>query len=598
MRSRLPVALSLFAALLAIVAPASRAAASSPGLSATRLYLGLPVFSVAADPSRGILYAGTGAVTGSVVAISGSTGKIKATISVPSEAHLVAVDPAADKLYVIDGHVVYIINAATGKLTATINLPSALNVFGVAADPITHMLYLAGLAYPSVEVINGTTDKVTAISLTDPVLDPHPSPGDVAVDAATNRIYVSDLSAHAVAVIDGTTSTVTDRIPLPANARAFGAAFDSGTLYLADYGSGAIYAVDPATRTVTTLLTGLTSPWAIAAGPGGTLYVTSPASRTNPGVTYLIDVASQKITAQIPRGGLSLAAVSGHAYPTDPLLKLRYSVNILSPSAVTSMCPVIVGPVGFTFTVGQAGQGQLMASAIPAATFSATGLPRGFTLSRAGLLSGDPAPGTGGAYSAAVTAANGISPADLEQLTILVDQPAVITSASHVTFQVGKFGTFTVTASGFPAATFTESGALPSAVQFGPDGQLAGLPIKGTQGRYKITLTASDGVGPPSTQKFTLTVGQPPSFVSPDRVTFRVGVHKTFTIVTHGFPAASITESGKLPSGISFRAGRHGTATLSGKALRRARGHTFKVTFTGRNGVGRAAHQVLTIVVR
>ena len=94
------------------------------------------------------------------------------------------------------------------------------------------------------------------------------------------------------------------------------------------------------------------------------------------------------------------------------------------------------------------------------------------------------------------------------------------------------------------------------------------------------------GVG--NGQAFTLTVHQPSAFASPDHATFRAGKHRTFTIVTRGFPAARLSESGKLPRGITFLPRHDGTATLTGKASRRARGHTFRITITAR-GVRPAA---------
>ena len=52
---------------------------------------------------------------------------------------------------------------------------------------------------------------------------------------------------------------------------------------------------------------------------------------------------------------------------------------------------------------------------------------------------------------------------------------------------------------GNPAATITESGALPSGVTFTDNGNgtatLAGTPAAGTNGSYPITITAANGVG-------------------------------------------------------------------------------------------------------
>jgi hypothetical protein len=83
----------------------------------------------------------------------------------------------------------------------------------------------------------------------------------------------------------------------------------------------------------------------------------------------------------------------------------------------------------------------------------------------------------------------------------------VITSASSTTFTVGTVGTFSVTATGSPLPTLSETGALPSGVTFNTvTGVLSGTPATGSNGSYPVTLTASNGVSPNATQSFTLTV--------------------------------------------------------------------------------------------
>jgi hypothetical protein len=85
-----------------------------------------------------------------------------------------------------------------------------------------------------------------------------------------------------------------------------------------------------------------------------------------------------------------------------------------------------------------------------------------------------------------------------------------ITSVNSTTFTVGTAGSFTVTATGFPTPTLSESGTLPSGVTFDPTtGVLSGTPAAGTLGAYPLTFTAANGVTPNATQSFTLTVAAP-----------------------------------------------------------------------------------------
>jgi hypothetical protein len=78
-----------------------------------------------------------------------------------------------------------------------------------------------------------------------------------------------------------------------------------------------------------------------------------------------------------------------------------------------------------------------------------------------------------------------------------------ITSAGNATFTKGVAGTFTVTATGNPAPTISESGALPGGVTFVGD-VLSGTPT--AVGIFPITFTAHNGMGPDASQNFTLTV--------------------------------------------------------------------------------------------
>ncbi|MDR3672051.1 MAG: putative Ig domain-containing protein [Holophaga sp.] len=84
-----------------------------------------------------------------------------------------------------------------------------------------------------------------------------------------------------------------------------------------------------------------------------------------------------------------------------------------------------------------------------------------------------------------------------------------LTSASTIRFHEGTAGSFTVTASGSPASTFSESGALPSGVNFSTStGVLAGTPATGSYGSYALSLTATNGVSPDAAQTFTLLISQ------------------------------------------------------------------------------------------
>jgi len=86
-----------------------------------------------------------------------------------------------------------------------------------------------------------------------------------------------------------------------------------------------------------------------------------------------------------------------------------------------------------------------------------------------------------------------------------------ITSANSATFLVGAPATFTVTSTGSPAPTLSETGTLPASVTFdAPSGVLSGTPAEGDVGTYPIQFTATNS-SDSTVQDFTLNVNFGPT---------------------------------------------------------------------------------------
>ncbi len=172
------------------------------------------------------------------------------------------------------------------------------------------------------------------------------------------------------------------------------------------------------------------------------------------------------------------------------------------------------------------------------------------------------------------------------------------TSSASTTFTAGSAGSFTVTTSGTPTPSISKTGTLPSGVTFTDNGNgtatLAGTPAAGTGGSYPISLSATNGVSPDASQSFTLTVNQAPSITSGSSTTFSSGTAGSFTVTTGGFPTPSLSETGGLPSGVTFVDNGNGTATLSGTPTA---GGTFPLTIKASNGVSPNANQSFTLTV-
>jgi alpha-tubulin suppressor-like RCC1 family protein len=94
----------------------------------------------------------------------------------------------------------------------------------------------------------------------------------------------------------------------------------------------------------------------------------------------------------------------------------------------------------------------------------------------------------------------------------------------------------------------------------------------------------------------TLTVTptpQAPAITSTNSTTFAVGTAGTFMVTATGFPTPTLSETGALPSGVTFNAA---TGVLSGTPAS-ATGSPFSITITATNGVGNNAVQTFILTV-
>jgi large repetitive protein len=234
---------------------------------------------------------------------------------------------------------------------------------------------------------------------------------------------------------------------------------------------------------------------------------------------------------------------------------------------------------------------------------TAAALPSGITLTDhhdgTAVLSGSGAE-VAGTYPITLEVGNGSGPDTEQMFTLTVNAQAAssgaFTTADHTTFLAGTADSFTIKA----FDDIVTDSMLPNGVTLSTDGIGTGtLSASGAEagGVYIINLQAEFIRGDPpfSTQTFTLTVDQKPAFTSGNFVRFLPGAAKaaTFAITTVGFPAPTITETGKLPQGLSFAHKGSSGAQIVGKT--RSTG-VFPITLTAKNAFGSVTQTVMVLV--
>jgi len=183
--------------------------------------------------------------------------------------------------------------------------------------------------------------------------------------------------------------------------------------------------------------------------------------------------------------------------------------------------------------------------------------------------------------------ANYLAALQVQQIIAVGVAPS-FTGPSSTTFSEGSYRTYTITATGKPTPTISETGTLPKGVKF-VRGLLSGIPTQ--SGSFPITLTASNGFGQPPKEKFTLSVVNPHVAITSANTTTAIkDSYGSFTVKATGYPVPTFTKTGTLPSGVTLSSGGvlSGTPKVTGR---------FPITIKATNSTGTATQSFVLYVV-
>jgi hypothetical protein len=283
---------------------------------------------------------------------------------------------------------------------------------------------------------------------------------------------------------------------------------------------------------------------------------------------------------------------------TGPASVASNAVTPLTPGfqiTTTSLPNAVVGsPYSQQLTSAQ-GTGTI--------TWKKKKLPKGFALSSTGLLTGAPTAKATGAQSVTVEATEGSGKSATTvsatiPLTVDIAPTYAKKTATSASFPEGTSTTVTLSATGYPAPTITETGALPGGVTF-DNGVLSGTPAVTTESStYDLTITASNGITPAATDNFVLTVIAPLAITtsSPLPSATPGSAYSEPLTATGGLGAYAWKKTGTLPKGLSLSSTGVLSGTLSTKVA--SGSYSVPVVVTVKEGKTKvAAHATLTLPV-
>jgi hypothetical protein len=315
---------------------------------------------------------------------------------------------------------------------------------------------------------------------------------------------------------------------------------------------------------------------------------------------------------------VKVQAVDNAGHLATATLSLTASSNL----AVTSSSPLPQGLINIVYSqqLTASGGGSPTGGA-PVYTWSATGLPGGFSLSSSGLLTGTSATAINTTFNAVVT--DGMSPMDSAnknlQLLISASTLAITTSSPLSQGTAGVAYSVTLVASGgtSPYTWQFVAGALPSGLNLTSNGTISGT--TSSVGTFNFTVQVTDNISSISQKAFALTVitgmtlhtgvdyvnststNSLGEVTSLDNVATISGSNRSFYVVATGVIATSPSQlSATVPSGFSYvvQSASSGTAyiKLSGPFGSGSTGsNSFSITVTDVGGVNASATFTWTV---
>jgi RHS repeat-associated protein len=301
--------------------------------------------SVAADEQTNKIYVGD--LFSNVTIVDGGTNT-SATLGGGYGAMAIAVNPATNKIYaaIYEGGIGIIDGATNGVSVANAFIDGYSPTHLIGINSKTNRIYVASPLGGTVTVVDGATGNSTVFQVGG-------EPQNIAVNERTNKIYVS-ATAGSFIVIDGETNNITPVTITEPNPILIGArgqiAIDSITnkIYIPDTVDGCVVVIDGATNNSTCIAT-VPFPVSVAVNEStNRIYVGSESYQT--GLTVIDGATSETTFIPALASELAVNPVTGRVYAMDSVNNVVTVINDARAPVITGPPPVLSNADGQSLT--------------------------------------------------------------------------------------------------------------------------------------------------------------------------------------------------------------------------------------------------------
>jgi uncharacterized protein (DUF1800 family) len=303
------------------------------------------------------------------------------------------------------------------------------------------------------------------------------------------------------------------------------------------------------------------------------------ATTSNSGVTATITASGACSNI-----GTTVTMTSGTG-PCSITAKWAASGNYLAASIIKTTTAVKAAPV--VALTGTPGTAPYQSTFTPVAT-SNSGITPTYTVSGVCSISGT---------TVTMTSSTGICTTTAKWVTNTNYLPASATATTTAQKMASIVTWPTPTPISYPAAlSATQLDATANAAGTFVYSPAAGTVLAVGSHTLSVQFTPSTVNVAPSTGTTTLSVVPALTISSASSAAFVAGAPGTFTVTTVGYPIPALSETGSLPSGVTFTDNGDGTGTLQGTPAATATG-VFNLSFTAQNVISPNSVQSFTLTV-